>query len=165
LASAEAELRTLKVIDENVVAYFYPQNSDTTSRAPELLDMLPTRSREVITSNMRKASTLTLGILKSLYPKVDIDPAGEGFATTCSKEEATDLVQSFLETATQVIEMILTCHRFSVGCAAHGIIVNNCMYPQIMIFFINSFPCFIMMDESSSNDCPFNIVRACDPTN
>jgi hypothetical protein len=135
LASAEAELRTLKVIDENVVAYFYPQNSDTTSRAPELLDMLPTRSREVITSNMRKASTLTLGILKSLYPKVDIDPAGEGFATTCSKEEATDLVQSFLETATQVIEMILTCHRFSVGCAAHGIIVNNCMYSQIMIFY------------------------------
>jgi hypothetical protein len=68
--------------------------------------MLAARSREVITSNMRKASSLTLRILKSLYPKANLDAAGEGFTATCSEEEATDLVQSFMESVTRVIEMI-----------------------------------------------------------
>jgi hypothetical protein len=88
----EAELQTLKAMAENVVVYFYPQDSDTASRTPELMDMLLTKSREVIASNLRKASSLTLGILKSLYPKVDLDAAGEGFMATCSKGEATNLV-------------------------------------------------------------------------
>jgi hypothetical protein len=47
---------------------FYPDGLDLASWAPVLLDMLPTRSREDILSNMRKALSLTLGILKSLYP-------------------------------------------------------------------------------------------------
>jgi hypothetical protein len=106
-ADMEAELQTLKVIAENVVAYFYPQDSDTVSRAPELLDVLPTRSWEIIISNMSKVSNLTLRILKSLYPKVDLGAAGEGFAATCSEDEATDLVQSFLETVIEILEMIL----------------------------------------------------------
>jgi hypothetical protein len=93
-------------MDENVVAYFYPQDSNSPSRAPELLDMLPTRSWEVIISHMRKVSSLALGILKSLYPRADLDAAGEGFSATCSEEEANNLVQSFIETMTQVIETI-----------------------------------------------------------
>jgi hypothetical protein len=55
---------------------------------------------------MRKASSLTLIILKSLYPRSDLDAAGEGFAASCSGEEANDLMQSFVETVTWVIEMI-----------------------------------------------------------
>jgi hypothetical protein len=96
----------LKAVAENVVAYFHPQDSDMASRTLELLDMLPTRSWEVITSNMRKASSLTLGILKSLYPKADLDATDEGFTATSSEGEATNLVQSFIETATRVTEMI-----------------------------------------------------------
>jgi hypothetical protein len=72
-----------------------------------LLDMLPTHSREVILSNMRKASSLTLGILKSLYPRADLDAAGEGFAATCSEDEANKLVEDSTVTATRVIEMLL----------------------------------------------------------
>jgi hypothetical protein len=53
---------------ENVVAYFYPEDSDLTVRAPALLDKLPTHSRDIVISNMRKESSLTLRILKSLYP-------------------------------------------------------------------------------------------------
>jgi hypothetical protein len=56
---------------------------------------------------MRKASSLTLGILKSLYPKAELDAAGKGFAPTCTEDETADLVQSFLETVTRIIEMIL----------------------------------------------------------
>jgi hypothetical protein len=37
---------------------------------------------------------------------IQYEEAGEGFAATCSEEEAVELVQSFFETATQVIEMI-----------------------------------------------------------
>jgi hypothetical protein len=55
---------------------------------------------------MKKASSLALGILKFLYPKAILDATGEGFTVTCSEEEATDLVQNFIETVTWVIEMI-----------------------------------------------------------
>jgi hypothetical protein len=55
---------------------------------------------------MRKASSLILGILKSLYSQADLDTAADGFAATCTEEEVGELVQSFIETATQVIEMI-----------------------------------------------------------
>jgi hypothetical protein len=58
--------------------------------------MLRTQSQETITSNMGNASSLTLGILKSLYP----------WANLGTEEEAGELVWSFIETATQVIEMI-----------------------------------------------------------
>jgi hypothetical protein len=72
-----------------------------------LLDMLLTHSREVILSNMWKASSLTLGILKSLYPRADLDAAGEGFAATCSEDEANKLVEDSTVTAARVIEMLL----------------------------------------------------------
>jgi hypothetical protein len=55
---------------------------------------------------MRKVSSLILRILKSIYPRADLDATGEGFAASCTEEEASDLVQSFVETATQVIEII-----------------------------------------------------------
>jgi hypothetical protein len=55
---------------------------------------------------MRKASILTLGILKSLYSRADLDVASEGITATCTEEEAGKLVKDFVETATRVIEMI-----------------------------------------------------------
>jgi hypothetical protein len=55
---------------------------------------------------MRKASSLTLRILKSLYPKVELDIAGEGFVATYMEEEDGDLIQSFIETGSQVIVTI-----------------------------------------------------------
>jgi hypothetical protein len=55
---------------------------------------------------MQKASSLPLGMLKSLYPKADLGVAGERFAATCTDEEATALVKTFLETVTQIVEMI-----------------------------------------------------------
>jgi hypothetical protein len=69
-----------------------------------LLDKLLSGSQAVFTSNMRKAASLTLEILKSLYLKADLSAPSEGFVATCLEEEAIDLVQSFL--ATRVIEMI-----------------------------------------------------------
>jgi hypothetical protein len=58
-----------------------------------MLDSLPTRSQEIILTNMRQSASLTLGILKSLYPRADLDMAGEGFVVTCSDEEALTLVE------------------------------------------------------------------------
>jgi hypothetical protein len=55
---------------------------------------------------MQKASSLTLGIVKSLYPKPDLGVAGEGFAATCTEEQATTLLKSFLEMATRIVEMV-----------------------------------------------------------
>jgi hypothetical protein len=53
---------------KNAVVYFYPDDLTHVARAPILLDGVPTQSREVILANMRKEVSLTLGVLKSLYP-------------------------------------------------------------------------------------------------
>jgi hypothetical protein len=91
---------------ENAVAFFYPDDPASTARAPLLLDGLPTRSHDVILSNMRKTASLTLGILKSLYPQANWDATGEGFAATCSEDEATKLVEESTATASRVVEML-----------------------------------------------------------
>jgi hypothetical protein len=57
------------------------------------LASLSTRSREIILTNMRQLASLTLVILKSLYPRADLDVAGEGFVLTCSDEEALKLIE------------------------------------------------------------------------
>jgi hypothetical protein len=50
--------------------------------------------------------SLTLCILKSLYPWADLDAAGEGFAVTCSDEEALKLVEDSAKKAEQVVDML-----------------------------------------------------------
>jgi hypothetical protein len=44
--------------------------------------------------------------LKSLYPQTNLVNMGEGFAATCSEDEAHKLVEDSAVTAGQVIEMI-----------------------------------------------------------
>jgi hypothetical protein len=53
LIEFDAELNALKGMVENTVVFFYPGESSTTARAPQLLDDLSTRSRVVILVNMK----------------------------------------------------------------------------------------------------------------
>jgi hypothetical protein len=92
---------------ENVIMFFYPSDTSTATRAPQMLDSLPTRSREIILANMKQSAGLTLGILKSLYPRADLDAVGEGFATTCSDDEALKLVDDSAVTAERIVDMLL----------------------------------------------------------
>jgi hypothetical protein len=55
---------------------------------------------------MRLSTSLTLGILKSLYPRADLDAVGEGFAVTCSDEEALKLVEDSTKTVGRVVDML-----------------------------------------------------------
>jgi hypothetical protein len=71
-----------------------------------MLDNLPTQSREIILTNMRQSVSLTLRILKSLYPRADLDAAGEGFVVTCSDEEALKLVEDSAVMVGQIIDML-----------------------------------------------------------
>jgi hypothetical protein len=64
------------------------------------------RSQVVILTNMIQSTSLTLGILKSLYPRADLDVASDGFAATCSDEEALKLVQDSFVTAGQNVDML-----------------------------------------------------------
>jgi hypothetical protein len=50
--------------------------------------------------------SLTLGILKSLYPRADLDVAGDGFAVTCTDEEGLKLMEDFALTADRIVEMV-----------------------------------------------------------
>jgi hypothetical protein len=52
LAESDAELNALKAMVNNVVAFFYPGESSSNARAPQMLDSLPGRSREIILANM-----------------------------------------------------------------------------------------------------------------
>jgi hypothetical protein len=70
-----------------------------------MLDSLLTRSRELILANMKQSASLTLSILKSVYPRADLDVAGEGFATTCSDEEALKLIQDSVVMAGHILDM------------------------------------------------------------
>jgi hypothetical protein len=71
-----------------------------------MLDSLTNQSREIILTNMQQSMSLTLGILKSLYPWADLDAAGEGFTVTCTDEEALKLVKDSAVIARQVIDML-----------------------------------------------------------
>jgi hypothetical protein len=71
-----------------------------------MLDSLTNQSREIILTNMQQSTSLTLGILKSLYPRADLDTAGEGFTMTCTDEEALKLVKDSAVIAGQVIDML-----------------------------------------------------------
>jgi hypothetical protein len=41
---------------------------------------------------MKQSVSITLRILKFLYPQANLDVAGEGFIVTCSDEEALKLI-------------------------------------------------------------------------
>jgi hypothetical protein len=71
-----------------------------------MLDSLPMRSREIILTNMRQSACLTLRILKSRYPRTDMDIVGEGFAATCRDEEAFKLVVDSAVIAGQVVDLL-----------------------------------------------------------
>jgi hypothetical protein len=91
---------------DNAIAFFYPGEFSTGTRAPQMLDSLPTRSRGIILANMKQLVSLTLGILKSLYPRADLDAVGKGFATTYSYEEALKLIDDSAMTVGHIIDML-----------------------------------------------------------
>jgi hypothetical protein len=91
---------------ENAAVFFYPSDSSTASRAPEMLDNMPTRSRVIILANMKKSASLTLRILMPLYPRDDLDVVGEGFVATCSDDEALKLIEDSAVTTEQIVDML-----------------------------------------------------------
>jgi hypothetical protein len=92
---------------ENSIALFYPGESSAEMRAPQMLDSLPSRLWETILTNMKQSTSLTLRILKSLYPRANLDTAGEGFAATCSDEEALKLIEDSAVIAGHIVDMLL----------------------------------------------------------
>jgi hypothetical protein len=106
LTESDAELNTLKAMVNNVVALFYPGKSSFNAHAPQMLDGLPSLSREIILRNLWQSASVTLGILKSLYPRADLDAAGESFTVTCSDEEAFKLVGDFAKIVGQVVDVL-----------------------------------------------------------
>jgi hypothetical protein len=106
LAESDAELNALKVMVENVFAFFYPNDFSTAVWAPQMLDSLLTRSWEITQANMKQSASLTLEILKSLYPHADLDAAGEGFVATYSDEEALKLIEDSAMTSGHIVDML-----------------------------------------------------------
>jgi hypothetical protein len=55
---------------------------------------------------MKQSASLTLGILKLLYPQADLDAAGEGFVATCSDEEALKLIEDSTVMMGHIVDML-----------------------------------------------------------
>jgi hypothetical protein len=55
---------------------------------------------------MKQSVNLTLGILKSLYSRDDLDATGEGFAATYTDKEATKLVEDSTITMNRIVKML-----------------------------------------------------------
>jgi hypothetical protein len=107
LAESDVELNILKAMVDNMVAFFYSRESSSEAHATHMLDSLATRSREIILANMRQTtSSPTFRILMSLYRRVDLDAAGEGFAVTYSDEEALKLIEDSAVMVEHVIGML-----------------------------------------------------------
>jgi hypothetical protein len=56
---------------------------------------------------MKQAASLTLEVLKSLYPRADLDAADEGFVMTSTDEEALKLMEDFAMMADRILDMSL----------------------------------------------------------
>jgi hypothetical protein len=106
LTELDAKLNALKAMVDNAVAFSTLVNPPLNWAPPQMLDSLPTRSQEIILANMRQSVSLTLWILKSLYPQDDLDAAGEGFMVTNSDEEALKLVEDSSVMVGQIIDML-----------------------------------------------------------
>jgi hypothetical protein len=91
---------------KKVVSFFYPKDTSSDAQTPQLLDGLSNRCREVILANMKQAASLTLRILKSLYPRDDLDAAGDDFATTCTDKEALKLVEDSTLMVDHIVDMV-----------------------------------------------------------
>jgi hypothetical protein len=112
----------LKAIVENMIAFFYPGKSCTGTHAPQMRDSLPSRLWEIILANMKQLVRLTLEILKSLYPRADLDVTSEGFVATCSDEEALKLIKDSVVTVGHIIDMLPVDIVSRIG---HGIVILN----------------------------------------
>jgi hypothetical protein len=55
---------------------------------------------------MKQSVSLTLGILKSLYPRADLDVAGEGFTFTYSNDEALKLIEDSAMMTEGIVDML-----------------------------------------------------------
>jgi hypothetical protein len=106
LAAAQLEATSLATAASKVVGRFYPDQPHPSSQLPELLSAVPEKAKEQSKKEAIKASSLTLGILKSLYPRADLDVAKEGFAKGCTSARAMELVKDSIEAATSIVEML-----------------------------------------------------------
>jgi hypothetical protein len=91
---------------QKALSFFYPKDPSSDARTPQLLNGLLNRCWEVILANMKKAASLTLGILKSLYPRVDLDVAGDGFAVTYTDEVALNLMEDSSLEVDHIVDMV-----------------------------------------------------------
>jgi hypothetical protein len=91
---------------ENEIAFVYLGESSAGMHAPQMLDNLMTRSRENILTNMKQLASLTLSISMSLYPRANLDAAGEGFVATCSDDEALKLIEDSAMMVGHIVDML-----------------------------------------------------------
>ena len=98
-----------------MINYFYKDADLSDSEILVLLATLPTRVRIFIKTALVKVGSLTLGILKSLYPKAVLDIVTDGWATGTTEEKSHELTGSFRSFSIKLAAMIGTEPHYDVG--------------------------------------------------
>ena len=95
-------------MSRRVLEYFYPGIGVTDSDIPRLLDSLLARVRGYIKAAFVKASSLTIGILKSQLPNAVLNVVANGWVVTVDRKRAEQLMDSFREAGRRLARMLST---------------------------------------------------------
>ena len=112
---ARDSLELLHQTLRSTLEYFYPGVDLSDSELPCLLSTLPARIRGCVKTATIKAGSLTLGILKSLYPKAALEVIADGWAAEITKDDACRLMQSFRDVAFKLVPMLGTEPEYGTG--------------------------------------------------
>ena len=88
-----------------MIKYFTPHTDPTIGMA-NLLNKIPNQARDWVRRIAERSSQVTMGILKSLYPRANIDAAGDGWAQDVTQDQAGALADSSQSAAERVTRML-----------------------------------------------------------
>ena len=87
--------------------YLYPEIKEGSPTLTNMLVGVLDWVRQVLQERVVSASSLTLGITKSLYPTIDIEVIGEGWEESISDKEVKKLIADCILAPSEIIKAVM----------------------------------------------------------
>ena len=112
---AHDSLKLLRQTLWPTLRYFYQGADLSDSEIPCLLSTLLARIRGCVKTATINAGSLTLGILKSLYPKAMLEVIANGWPVGITEDDARRLMKSLCDMTFKLVPMLGTEPEYEVG--------------------------------------------------